>query len=85
MRAGTARLVVAQLAAGNSLHEAVDAAVEDLTALKSGQLGGLVIHAVNADGQARVVAVNVDSPVRYWHWHQDFPQPECLAAESITY
>ena len=84
MRAGTARNVVAQLASGKSVQDAVSLAVEDLSSLRGGHLGGLVIHAVDSFGEARVVGVNVEPSVKYWYWHEKLEAPRCIAAEAIA-
>jgi L-asparaginase len=85
MRAGTARYVVAQMEAGKTVSEAVDAAVKDVAALKNGFLGTLVIHAVDRDGKERVVAINPkETEIKYWYWNEDMPRPECRTAETIN-
>jgi len=83
MRAGTARYTVAQLEFGMTVHEAVENAVKDLTALPGGLLGGLTIHAIDRGGNARVAAVNIDEPVYYWYWCETMLRAECRRAEQI--
>jgi isoaspartyl peptidase/L-asparaginase-like protein (Ntn-hydrolase superfamily) len=83
MRAGAARYVVTQLEFGITVHEAVQNAIRDLTALTDGLLRGLTIHAIDRDGNARVVAVNIDEPVYYWYWCETMLRAECRRAEQI--
>ena len=81
MRAGVARYVVTQMELGRSVHEAVENAVQDLACLKEGLIGGVTIHAVDRDGNARVVAVNVPDDVHYWYWCETMDRAECRSAE----
>ncbi|HEY8596153.1 MAG TPA: N(4)-(beta-N-acetylglucosaminyl)-L-asparaginase [Devosiaceae bacterium] len=81
IRAGTARSIVLYLKMGLSLRDAVDEAVKDLARLRGGMLAGVVIHAIDARGTARVVAVNCDGDIRYWIWTPDMQAPELRAAE----
>src|SRR5216683_2432677 len=83
MRAGIARYVVTQLELGKSVHEAVENAVKDLAALTEGLIGGVTIHAVDRDGNARVIAVNVPDVVQYWYWCEKMARPQCRRAEHI--
>lgn len=84
MRAGTARYVVAQLEAGKSVHDAVTAAIEDVSRLRLGVIAGLVIHALDSKGNARVVAIDTYEETKYWYWREDLPEPQCLIAEPVT-
>jgi L-asparaginase len=84
MRAGTSRLVVAQLGAGKTIREAVDSAIDDLSTLRHGHIGGLAIHAVDAKGQERVVAVNIDEPIKYAYWHETLANVEYRTADAIA-
>jgi isoaspartyl peptidase/L-asparaginase-like protein (Ntn-hydrolase superfamily) len=83
MRAGIARYVVTQLELGKSVHEAVENAVKDLAALTEGLIGGVTIHAVDRNGTACVVAVNVPDTVHYWYWCETMAGPQCRSAEHI--
>jgi N4-(beta-N-acetylglucosaminyl)-L-asparaginase len=67
IRSGLARYVVAQLETGTSIRGAVENAIESLAALKEGRLGGLTLHAVDREGSARVVALNISKPIHYWY------------------
>src|SRR3712207_6192402 len=55
IRAGTARAVTLYLKMGLGLDAAVDEAVQDLGRLKGGKLAGVVIHAIDASENHRVV------------------------------
>jgi hypothetical protein len=83
MRAGTARLVVEHLRNGKSSRDAAQAAVEDLSSLQGGVLRTLVIHAIDREGDAYVLALNAEKPVHYCYWHEDLPKRECRKAERI--
>ncbi len=48
IRQGTAKTVVTALRLGYSLDDAVEIAINDLADLKSGYLGGVVVHAIDA-------------------------------------
>jgi len=76
IRAGTARAIVLSLQLGRPLQEAVDRAVADLRDLRGGQLGAVVIHALDCAGGHRVVALNTASPIHYWLWLPGMPAPE---------
>jgi len=76
IRAGTARAIVLSLQLGMPLQEAVDRAVADLRDLRGGQLGAVVIHALDCAGGHRVVALNTASPIHYWLWLPGMPAPE---------
>jgi L-asparaginase len=81
IRAGTARAVVLYLKMGLPLEKAVDEAVADLGRLKGGQLAGVVIHAIDRQGQHRVVAVNCPDEIAYWIWSEGMEEPELRPAE----
>lgn len=83
-RAGTSRLVVAQLQDGKTIKQAVHAAIEDVASLQEGVLRTLVIHGIDTKGQEHVVALNADQPTFYQYWHEDLVSPERRAAEMIT-
>lgn len=82
IRAGTARSVVLYMKMGLSLSDAVNEAAQDLRALRGGQLGPVVIHAIDAHGAHVVRAVGSTEPVYYWLWHSDDPTPTRLAAQT---
>jgi L-asparaginase len=74
---------VTQLELGKGVNEAVENAVKDLAALNEGLIGGVTIHAVDRNGNARVVAVNVPDDLHYWYWRETMVRPECRSAERI--
>jgi isoaspartyl peptidase/L-asparaginase-like protein (Ntn-hydrolase superfamily) len=76
IRAGTARIVVLYLKMGYSLKDAVYEAAKDLTELKTGFLGAVVIHAINYKGEHCVLGVNVSEPFRYLLWEDPMESPE---------
>ncbi len=82
MRAGTARAVVAYLKMGLALDAAVSEAVEDLRALEGGLINRVTIHAIDAAGAHRVVAVNGRDNT-YWRWQAGDPAPRSVSAETV--
>jgi beta-aspartyl-peptidase (threonine type) len=84
IRAGTSRSIVLYLKMGMSLDEAMSEAANDLGRLKGGQLGGLVLHGLDAHGSHRVVAVNCDDEIRYWVWTPDLTAPELRVAHPVS-
>ena len=83
IRAGTARAIVLYLKLGYSLDDAVQAAVADLAELTGGQLGAVVIHAIDTKGQHRVVCHRPTGPIGYWLWTPDMAAPERRSAEVL--
>ncbi|MBB4066323.1 isoaspartyl peptidase/L-asparaginase [Gellertiella hungarica] len=83
MRCGTARTIVLALRLGHSLRQAVDLAVEELKDLRDGFIGGVVIHAIDADQTHRVVSLNCEEPIHYWFWQEGMNEPEKRAAERV--
>jgi isoaspartyl peptidase/L-asparaginase-like protein (Ntn-hydrolase superfamily) len=83
IRTGAARHVVAKMAQGKSPGEAVLAAIEDVSRLRSGILRTFVIHAVDTDGNAHVAAFNASAPIYYQYWNEDLARPERREAEMI--
>ncbi|MFD1254093.1 N(4)-(Beta-N-acetylglucosaminyl)-L-asparaginase precursor [Devosia equisanguinis] len=82
MRAGTARAIVMALRLGYSLSEAIEFAIEDLQDLSGGFLGGVVIHAMDAEGSHDVVNFRCDGDIRYWFWQDGMDAPELRAART---
>ncbi len=68
IRCCTARSVVLYLKAGASVGDAVMEAVEDMRALRGGLLSRVAIHAIDARGDHKVVAVNGVGTETYWLW-----------------
>ena len=83
IRTGTARAIVLYLKLGYSLDDAVAAAVADLAELNSGQLGTVVIHALDGTGQHKVVGYKPTEPIFYWLWTPGMAAPERRSAESV--
>jgi L-asparaginase len=83
IRAGTARAVVLYMKKGAELTEAVMEAAHDLQALKGGLISRITIHAIDAKGGHKVVAVNGNPENRYWVWTPERGRPEMLPAEIL--
>ena len=83
IRAGTARSVVLYLKMGLSLDDAVAEAMADLGHLDGGQLGTVVVHAIDARGHYRVAAHNPEGPISYWLWTSGMAAPERRSAERL--
>jgi isoaspartyl peptidase/L-asparaginase-like protein (Ntn-hydrolase superfamily) len=82
IRTGTARAIVLYMKLGHSLDDAVAAAIADLAELAGGQLGTVVIHALDRKGRHAVVCHQPTEPIFYWLWTPDMPAPERRSAES---
>lgn len=76
IRAGTARAVVLYMKMGLSVVEACHEAAADLRALKREYRGGVTIHALNAEGEAYVLALSRGDNVPYWLWQTGMAEPE---------
>lgn len=83
LRTGVARFVVAQLEAGKSTKDAVHGAAANICRLKGGVLRSLVIHAIDAKGEAHAVTMNCASPIYYHCWHEGMPHIEKRLAEAV--
>lgn len=83
MRCGTARSIVLALRLGQSLDDAVKLAVEELAELKTGFLAGVVIHAMDATGNHKVVSFRCDEQIRYWYWDERMTAPELRVATAV--
>ncbi|WP_066471220.1 N(4)-(beta-N-acetylglucosaminyl)-L-asparaginase [Bosea sp. WAO] len=84
IRAGTARAVVLYMKLGMSVEEAVHEAVDDMRALKGGLIGRVTIHAIDAAGGHKVVAVNGLPENHYWLWREGEAAPASHPAEIIA-
>jgi L-asparaginase len=82
MRCGTSRSIVLALRLGHSLDDAVKLAVEELGELKTGFLAGVVIHAMDAVGNHKVVSFRCDEEIRYWYWDERMAAPELRVASA---
>jgi N4-(beta-N-acetylglucosaminyl)-L-asparaginase len=83
IRTGASRHVVANMAQGKTPRDAVQAAIEDVSRLRSGILRTLVIHAIDPDGNAHVAAINAATPIYYHYWNEDLAKPERREAEMV--
>ena len=84
IRCGTARAVVLYMKMGMSVDKAVREAAEDMRQLKGGLIDRVTIHAIDAKGNHKVVAVNGSPKNTYWLWRSGDAQPQSLPAEIIT-
>ena len=82
MRCATARTIVLAMKLGRSLGDAVALAVEELAELQDGFLGGVVIHAVDAQGNHQVTNFRCGGEIRYWLWEDSMAEPELRAAKT---
>jgi isoaspartyl peptidase/L-asparaginase-like protein (Ntn-hydrolase superfamily) len=81
IRAGTARSVVLYLKLGYPLRDAVLEAAKDLAELRTGFLGEVTIHAIDAKGGYFVLGVNSSKTIQYLVWDESMPAPETREAE----
>ncbi len=84
IRCCTARSVVLYMKAGASVRDAVMEAVEDMRRLKGGLISRVTIHAIDARGNHKVVAVNGAGENRYWLWAEGDTAPRSLLAEPVV-
>lgn len=82
MRCGTSRSIVLALRLGHSLEDAVKLAVEELGELTTGFLAGVVIHAMDAKGNHKVVSFRCEEEIRYWYWDERMAAPELRIADK---
>ena len=83
IRAATARTIVLAMQLGRNLDQAVALAVEELKSLKGGFLGGVVIHAMDANENYKVVNVNCEEEIKYWYWDDKMLKAEKRIAERV--
>lgn len=83
IRAGTARSVVLYLKMGLSVADAVYEAARDLADLETGYLDEVTIHAVDKDGNYKVVGLNSSEEIRYVIWHPELDKPVIESAEIL--
>lgn len=83
IRAGTARAIVLYMKTGMTLHAAVDEAIDDLRRLKGGLISRITLHAIDRDGQHRVVAVNAEEQLTYWLWQDGDDKPHSEPCEIV--
>ena len=83
IRCCTARSVVLYMKAGASVADAVREAVEDMRALKGGLISRVTVHAIDARGDHKVVAVNGAGDNVYWLWDGQ-GEPRRCPAEPVA-
>jgi L-asparaginase len=83
MRCGTSRSIVLAMRLGLTLEDAIALAVEELSELNTGFLAGVVIHALDASGNHRVVNFRCDEEIRYWYWDERMSAPELRVAAEV--
>jgi L-asparaginase len=84
IRCATARSVVLYMKNGMSVEAAINEAVNDMRALKSGLLSRITIHAIDAKGAHKVIAVNGDGTQTYWCWDSGMDAPASKLAEPVV-
>ena len=57
--------------------------MEELGELKTGFLAGVVIHAMDAVGNHKVVSFRCDEEIRYWYWDERMAAPELRVASAV--
>lgn len=84
IRAGSARAMVLYIKMGMSVEEAVMEAVADLRALKGGLIQRITLHAIDKNGEHKVVAVNAEHQLTYWLWQEGDEAPRAEPAELVA-
>jgi len=84
IRAGTAHTVVSALQAGAPLEAAAKMAIDDLKRLRSGFLGGVVIHMLDADENHLVVNFRCEEQIRYWLWSPELEAAQLCDADVVV-
>ena len=84
MRCATSRTIVLAMKLGRSLDEAIALAIEELAELTTGFLAGVVIHAIDAAGNHRVVNFRCQDDIFYWYWNPKMAEPERRTAEKSS-
>jgi L-asparaginase len=82
IRCATARTIVLAMKLGRSLSDAIQIAVEELAELTEGFLAGVVIHAIDAQGNHEVVNFRCPGEIAYWLWDDSMSAPEKRAAKT---
>jgi L-asparaginase len=84
MRCSTARTIVLAMKLGRSLDDAIKLAIEELAELTTGFLAGVVIHAIDAAGNHKVVNFRCQDDIFYWYWEPKMVAPERRMAEKSS-
>ena len=85
IRCCTARSIVLYMKAGASVADAVHEAAEDMRALKGGLISRITIHAIDARGNHKVVAVNGAGDNVYWLWDGQGEPRRCPAEPVVIH
>jgi beta-aspartyl-peptidase (threonine type) len=80
IRAGTSRAIIAYIKKSATLEEACHEALDDLRTLKGGQLGRVVIYAIDSGGTPYVVSLGLEERIPYWFWTEEMKDMECRNA-----
>lgn len=83
IRCCTARSIVLYMKKGASVADAVYEAVDDMRALKGGLISRVTIHAIDAQGNHKVVAVNGAGDNVYWLWEGQ-GEPRRMPADPVV-
>lgn len=84
IRTSTARSVILYIKKGASVKEACYEAMRDLLYLQKGQIGAVVIHAVDKNGNICVLSsLDLKEKSSYYYWTSETIQPEHKQAEII--
>lgn len=84
MRCATSRTIVLAMKLGYSLSDAIQLALDELNDLTGGFLGGVVIHAVDAQGNHEVCNFQCQGEIKYWLWDDAMPEPELRPAKTAA-
>jgi L-asparaginase len=84
IRAGTSRAVVSYMKAGASVREACLEAMRDLEALEGGQLGPVVVHAIDRGGEPCVLSTHeLGFTSSYFLWREEVQDVAHEQAEVV--
>jgi L-asparaginase / beta-aspartyl-peptidase len=83
IRCCTARSIVLYMKQGASVADAVREAVDDMRALKGGLISRVTIHAIDSNGNHKVIAVNGAGGNKYWLWKGN-GEPRLMPAEPVV-
>lgn len=84
IRTSAAQSVVLYMKMGLSLTDALHEAAEDMRALKGGLIHGIAMHAIDRNGNFRVISVNGLPEYKYWVWQSDMQCPESRIVDDIV-
>ena len=84
IRAATSSSIIGAMRAGATLQEAVAVGVDGLKRLRSGFIGGVVIHALSAAGDHLVTNFHCGEHIRYWLWVPGLAEAELCDADWVV-